>query len=339
MHTRIGFVGAGAVVDHHLTVLAERPDVAIASVCDVDERRAQALAERTGAQAHSDWRDMLAREQLDALFVCVPPKLHAPVAIAALERSLPTYVEKPLARSLGDGEAIVDAWHASGTVCAVGYQWRSMSVLDDLRTALGGAPPGMLISRTIGPTEGARRDLAHTGAGTTPTWFTDPRESGGLLFELGSHDIDLQLAVAGPAVSVQAAAGSGLLALAGRSSELDDAISIAMRFAGGGIGALHVAWSDAGRAPVYSLDVLAPEIALHLELDPALELSGRARGVEIQSRASVGPRVSSVARFLAAVRSGDADAVPCSPADALETLRVLVACEAAITSGERQPVA
>jgi predicted dehydrogenase len=337
-HVRIGFVGAGAVVEHHLAVLAGQPGVEIAAVCDLDERRAQAVAARAGARPYLDWAEMLDSEQVDALFVCVPPTLHAPVAVAALERRLATYLEKPLARTLADGEAIVAAWRASGAVCAVGYQWRSLDVLGDLRAALGGAAPGMLISRSMGPTEGARRDLVHTGGGEAASWFTDPRASGGILFELGSHDVDLQLALAGPATSVQASAGSGLLALAGRSSDLDDAVAILMRFAGGGIGAVHIAWSDAGRPPVYSLDVLAPEIALHLELDPALELRGRARGVEIQSRASVGPRVSSVARFLAAVRSAEAGAVPCSPADALETLRVLLTCEAAIISGQRVPV-
>jgi myo-inositol 2-dehydrogenase/D-chiro-inositol 1-dehydrogenase len=301
--------------------------------------RAQAVAARAGARPYVDWAEMLDREEVEALFVCVPPALHAPVAVAALERRLPTYLEKPLARSLTDGEAIVAAWRASGTVCAVGYQWRSLDVLGDVRAALGRAAPGMLISRSIGPTEGARGDLAQAGDGGPASWFTDPRSSGGILFELGSHDVDLQLALAGPAASVQASAGSGLLALAGRSSDLDDAVAILMRFAGGGIGAVHVAWSDAGRPPVYSLDVLAPEVALRLELDPVLELRGRARGVEIQSRASVGPRVSSVARFLAAARSGDAGAVPCSPADALGTLRVLHACEGAIASGRQETVA
>jgi predicted dehydrogenase len=336
---RIGFVGAGVVVEHHLAVLSTQPGVEVAAVCDVDEGRAQAVAARTGARAYVDWSEMLAREQLDALFVCVPPTLHAAPAVTALERGLPTYLEKPPARERADGEAIVAAWRASGTVCAVGYQWRSLDVLDDVRAALDGAAPGMLVSRSIGPTEPARRDLEHVGPGRERSWFTDPRRSGGLLFELGSHDVDLQLAIAGPAVSVQAAAGAGLLALAGVETELDDAVAVLLRFAGGGIGAVHVAWSDAGRPPVYWLDVLAPAIALQLELDPVLELRGRARGVEIEARASVGPRVSSVARFLAAVRSGDAGAVPCSPADALGTLRVLLACEESIATGARVDLA
>src|SRR2546430_2390373 len=174
---RIGFVGAGAVVGHHLAVLAGQPEVEIAAVCDVDEQRAQAVAAGAGARPYLDWAEMLAREQLDALFVCVPPTLHAPPAVAALERGLATYLEKPLARTLADGEAIVAAWRASGTVCAVGYQWRSLDVLDDVRAALGGETPGMLISRSIGPTEPARRDLERLGAGRERSWFTDPRRS------------------------------------------------------------------------------------------------------------------------------------------------------------------
>jgi myo-inositol 2-dehydrogenase/D-chiro-inositol 1-dehydrogenase len=324
---RLAFVGAGAVVDHHLKALAPHAGVEIAAVCDVDEARARAVAERTGARTYVDWAEMLERERLDALFVCVPPRLHAAPATAALERGLPTYLEKPLARELADGEAIVGAWRASGTVCAVGYQWRSLSILDAVRAALAGEPPGMLISRSIGPTEAARRDLER------PSWFTDPRSSGGILFELGSHDVDLQVALAGPAASVQATAGSGLLALAGVETELHDAVALLIRFAGGGIGSVHIAWSDAGRPPVYRLDVLAPEIALHLELDPVLELRGRARGVEVEARAAVAPRLSSVARYLDAVRSGDPGSVPCSPADALETLRVLVAAEESIATG------
>ena len=330
---RLGFVGAGAVVDHHLAALSPHRDVEIAAVCDLDEERAHAVAERTGANAYADWRELLEREPLDGLFVCVPPKLHAAPAIAAFERGLATYLEKPLARELADGEAIVEAWHASGAVCAVGYQWRSLSVLDDVRAALAGEAPGMLISRSIGPTEAARRDLER------PSWFTDARSSGGIQFELGSHDVDLQIAIAGPAASVQATAGSGLFALAGAATELHDAVALLIRFEGGGIGAVNIAWSDAGRPPVYRLDVLAPAIALHLELDPVLELRGRARGAEIEARATTGPRLSSVARFLEAVRTRDPGAVPCSPADALDTLRVLVAAEESIATGARVDVA
>jgi len=278
----------------------------------------------------TDWEEMLAADLLDALFVCTPPAHHAAPALAALDRGLPVYLEKPLARSLADGEAIVAAWERSGAVCAVGYQWRSLDVLAELRAALGGAAAGLLVSRSFGPTEGARRDLEGGAA-----WFADPRASGGLLFELASHDIDLQIALAGPVESVQACAGRGLLALAGHEHRaLDDTITVLLRFVSGGIGACHVAWSTEQAPPLYALDVQSADAALQLVLDPVFELRGRRRGADVAARGTVPPRVSTVTRFLDAVRRRDPAGVPCSPADALCTLRTLTACERAIASGE-----
>jgi myo-inositol 2-dehydrogenase/D-chiro-inositol 1-dehydrogenase len=328
---RVGFAGAGAIAEHHLGVLREQPGVVIAAICDVDGRRADAMAEQTGASSFSDWKAMLAVEQLDALFVCTPPLHHARPAVAALAAGLPVYLEKPLARSLADGRAIVAAWQKSGTVCAVGYQWRSLGVLGELQALLRVASPGMLVSRSYGSTEGARRDLEGRAE-----WFADPRRSGGILFELASHDIDLQIAIAGSVESVQATAASGLLALAGRpATGLDDSVEVLLRFSGGGIGAVHVAWNPAQSPPLYSLDVHAVDVALHLALDPDFQLTGRAHGREIEITGAVPARVSSVTRFLEAVRSRDPAAVPCTPADALRTLAAVIACEQAITTGER----
>jgi predicted dehydrogenase len=331
---RVGFVGAGAIAEHHLAVLSELPDVLVAAVCDLDGRRANEVARRSGAQAFTDWEAMLADVRLDALFVCTPPMQHAGPAIAAFKRSLAVYLEKPLARRLADGEAIVSAWRGSGAVCAVGYQWRSLDVLREVRSQLRDDVPGMLVSRNFGPTEGARRDLDGCA-----DWFSDPGRSGGVLFELASHDVDLQIALAGPVESVQATAGSGLLALAGRaSSPLDDAVALLLRFAGGGIGAVHVAWNPAQRPPLYALDIHARDVALQLVLDPDFALRGHAHGARVDLRGGVGPRVSSVAQFLAAVRSGDRAAVACSPADALETLRAILACERSLATGRREAV-
>jgi myo-inositol 2-dehydrogenase / D-chiro-inositol 1-dehydrogenase len=332
---RVGFVGAGAITQRHLGVLAKHGDVEVAAVCDLDTQRAQAVADVTGATAHAQWKSMLDRERLDALFVCTPPESHAEPAVAALGRGLPVYVEKPLARTLSDGLAIVSAWQEGETVCAVGYQWRSLDLLEDLRSALRGTAPGMLVSRSIGPTEDTRGDLAETESGSSESWFVDPRRSGGILFELGSHDIDLQLALAGPVQSVQAAAATGLLALAGKPhTGLDDSVAAILRFSGGGLGMIQVAWTEAQEPPVYSLDVLAAGIALHLDLDPVFRLQGRVRGAELAAASATHPSESTLAGFFGAVRSGERGRVACSPADALGTLRVALACERAIATGE-----
>ena len=330
---RVALIGAGAIAQRHVTVLERRDGVSVAAVCDTDAARASQLAARTGATAHTDWAAMLDGEALDAVFVCTPPGMHAPPAIAAFQRGLAVYLEKPLARDADDGAAIVDAWRSSGAVCGVGYQWRSLGVVAELRALLGDAAPGMLVSRSFGHTESGRGDLH------TESWFTDPRRSGGILYELGSHDVDLQIAIAGPVEWVQGTASTGTLALAGvDGARLDDAVSVVMRFASGGIGSLHVAWTEVQDPAVYSLDVQAPDAALLLQLDPAFHLTGRAGGREVDSTAAADPRESSIDRFLEAARAGDPSLVPCTPADALDTLCTLLACERAIQTGERVPV-
>jgi myo-inositol 2-dehydrogenase/D-chiro-inositol 1-dehydrogenase len=331
---RIGFVGAGAIARRHVEILRARPAVEIAAICDVDERRAEAMAGELCARVHTTLEELIGAGGLDAVFVCTPPALHVDPAVACLERGLAVYVEKPLARSLADGRRIVAAWEESDAVCAVGYQWRSLDVVAELRRLLRGAAPGMLVSRSFGPTELARGDRAVVDAAPPESWFVDPRRSGGILFELASHDIDLQLAVAGPVEAVQAFGSTGHVALAGASSrELHDAIALTLRFAGGGVDGVLVAWSETQEPPVYVLDVLGAELALQLELDPEFRLHGRAHGAAVDMRASADPHESTLDRFLEAVRAGDRGGVACTPADAFGTLSVAVACEQSVAAG------
>jgi myo-inositol 2-dehydrogenase / D-chiro-inositol 1-dehydrogenase len=324
---RIGIVGAGAIARSHLTTLAEHPEASVAAVCDLNA----AVAEETaglaaGATAYQELEAMLAAEALDGVFVCTPPAAHLAPAAAALERGIPVYLEKPLARAAADGEAIVSAWRASGVPCAVGYQWRGLDVLDRVRAELADASPGLLVSRGLGPAQ----------RGRTGTWFEDARASGGVLFELASHDIDLQRAVAGPVAEVQAASAGGLLATAAAGApDLDDAVAVLMRFAGGGLGMVALGWTDAQQPPVYSLDVMAADVALRLDLAGPGRVHGRSHGADVDSAGVADPRRASVAHFLAAVAGGGQAVIPCSPEDALGTLKVVLAAERAVATGER----
>jgi myo-inositol 2-dehydrogenase/D-chiro-inositol 1-dehydrogenase len=331
----VGLIGAGAIARRHVEALRTHPDVTIAAVCDVDAGRAEELAAAAGGRAVTDWAELVDGEGVEAVVVCTPPAAHAEPAVAALERGLAVYLEKPLARSAGDGERIVAAWRRSGAVCAVGYQWRSLELLGRLRDALAGCPPGMLVSRSYGPTEPGRGDLTAAGRGS---WFADRAASGGILFELGSHDIDLQVALAGPAAHVQASGARGLLALHDAKRDLDDAVAVVIEFAGGALGVLAVAWNPAHVPPVYTLDVDSAAAGLQLELDPGFRLTGSAAGAAVDVREDADPRQRSIDRFLAAARAGNPAAVACTPADALHTLRAALAAERAIATGQRVAV-
>src|SRR5262249_62029878 len=84
----------------------------------------------------------------------------------------------------------------SGTVCAVGYQWHALDLLEDLPGLLAGQQIGLLVGMSIGPTQ-------------SRPWFVDMRAGGGNLLERGSHHLDLVRTVGGEVVSVQAAGGAG----------------------------------------------------------------------------------------------------------------------------------
>src|SRR5260221_11760998 len=235
----VGIIGAGWMAQEHRRVLGALDGVSLDAVCDVDRKRAEDLASGTGARVYLDWRDMLDREDLGALIVAVPPLSHREPAVEALTRGLPLYLEKPIARTLEDAAAIVEAAEAAGTVCAVGYQWHALDLVDDLRQLLEGEQIGLLVGTSIGPTQ-------------SRPWFLDRRAGGGNLLERGSHHLDLARAVGGDVVSVQAAAGrrrAGSRA-PGRGRR-DDRGTIMLELASGALAPVAVARARPGQPGSY----------------------------------------------------------------------------------------
>src|SRR6202042_2632687 len=128
-----------------------------------------------------------------------PPRARVGRAGPPLARGLPVYLEKPIARSAEDAAQIAAAAAGSRAVCAIGYQWRAIGVLPDLRSRLAGQAVGCLTGQSIGGTE-------------SRPWFLSQAEGGGNLLERGSHHIDLGRSLAGEGTAVQAAGSAGRLA-------------------------------------------------------------------------------------------------------------------------------
>jgi myo-inositol 2-dehydrogenase/D-chiro-inositol 1-dehydrogenase len=317
---RAGIIGAGWIGRRHAETLAGRDDVAVSAVCDLDLRRAREVAAGCGGEAFSDWHEMLNQVSLDAVWVCTPPRAHAEPAVACLERGLALYLEKPITRSPAEAGPIVAAAARAQVVCAVGYQWRAVDVIEDLRRALAGRTVGCLVGQSIGGTQ-------------SRSWFLDRAAGGGNLLERGSHHIDLARVLAGEVVAVQAAASTVPLA-PGRGGDIDDAVTIVLHFATGGTGTIVVAWTSDDLPGSYWTQVITENAALRLDLDPDFRLSGVSGGAPIAAASRSQPFGRSVDRFVAAARAGDPDLVFCTPADAAETLAVAAAAEAALNSGQ-----
>ena len=314
---RAGIVGGGWIARVHVPAIDAADGVELVAACDIDRAKAEAIAGPRGAQAYERWEEMLERERLDVLWVCTPPLHHRDPVLAALAAGIHVYLEKPIARTMDDAEAIVAAAGAGPGICVVGYQWHATELLDDVRAALAGQRVGMLVGRNYGPVAGR-------------PWFMDQAQGGGQILERGSHHIDLQRAIAGEIAAVEATAGSVRLARPDVAASIDDSISLVFHFATARWAAVHSVWSRDGQPELYATDVLAEEATLALELGPeAYRLTGTSRGERLATEYGE-PMLRSIDRFLEVVRSGDTSRIFCPPADAIRTLAVALACERAI---------
>ena len=94
---RVGFIGAGGLANHvHYPSLAEDPRVRLAAVCDLDEARLARTADRYQVAArYTDYRQMLEREPLDAVYVIMPPMPLHPIVMDCLQAGKHVFTEKP----------------------------------------------------------------------------------------------------------------------------------------------------------------------------------------------------------------------------------------------------
>jgi myo-inositol 2-dehydrogenase/D-chiro-inositol 1-dehydrogenase len=122
---RIGCVGTGFIAGQHLSALGTFDDVEVVAVADTVLERAEQVAERHGARAYGDGVALLGTEDLDAVWLCVPPFAHGVLEAAAVDRGLPFFVEKPLALDLPRAQDVAGRLAAAGLTTGGTWGWWS----------------------------------------------------------------------------------------------------------------------------------------------------------------------------------------------------------------------
>ena len=171
---RIALIGAGTMGRWYAQCFSEYDGCELVAVCDLELARAEAAAREAGAAgAYADLRDMLAREELDAVAVATPDRCHRDPAVACLEAGKHVLCEKPLATTLEDGAAMKQAAEASGKGLMVNFGNRRRARVQMLRRlvvddqAVGEVGNVYIeLNERIGKT----RELAWA-AETSPLWF------------------------------------------------------------------------------------------------------------------------------------------------------------------------
>jgi predicted dehydrogenase len=181
---KIGLIGCGRISQCvHLENLARLPAVEIAALAEVDaDRREEAARRAPKAAVFSDYRELLAMRDVQAVVICLPNGLHAEAAVAGFENGKHVYLEKPLATQLTEGQRVVEAWRRSGLIGMIGFNYRFQPLYQRLKAAIEEGRIGQTVSvHTVFST--ACRQL--------PGWKLSREGGGGVLLDLASHHIDL----------------------------------------------------------------------------------------------------------------------------------------------------
>jgi len=322
---RLAILGTGAIGGIHALAAQEAPEVTVTAVWSRTPSHARDLAERVAATAYDTIEETVSRHDVDAVVVCTPTFLHREHAITAARAGKHVICEKPLARELGDAEAILEATRSAGVRLLVAHVVRFFPEFVALRRAVldgvVGQPAVVRMSRGSGYPRG--RD----------DWHVSYRQSGGVLLDMGIHDLDWLLWTFGPAERVYTRA----LDPVSRPEYVDYALTT-VRLRGGAIAHIESSWAETGGFRTHG-EVAGDAGLLTYDsaLNPALSVSPRqpvaAPRIAIPTTYTVeSPYVTQIRHFARCIR-GEVEPV-IAPEEAYEALRVALTALDTARSGQ-----
>jgi predicted dehydrogenase len=116
----VGMIGVGQIGKRHVAAYAEMPDVRIVAIADANEAEARRVAEQYGVpHVYTNFRDLLSRDDIEAVDVCLHNNFHAPITVAALEAGKHVFCEKPMAGTYADALSMWEAHKRTGRRLAI----------------------------------------------------------------------------------------------------------------------------------------------------------------------------------------------------------------------------
>ena len=229
---RIGIVGAGIIGKTHKEAIDGNDQCCLAAVCDVVREKAEELAKGTDAKVYTDYKEMAAEVEMDAVILNLPHFLHKDVTIYFLERKIPVLVEKPMALNVQECDEMIAAAKANDTLLAVGHVYRYEGFYRKVKEIIEQGTLGELCMVT---------ECRNTNyfAPSRPRWFLDKEKAGGgIVMNFGAHSIDKLLYTTGATAVEIKANGSNMLndanieAAAQVLLKLSNGASVALTYSG-----------------------------------------------------------------------------------------------------------
>jgi predicted dehydrogenase len=227
---RVSFIGAGLQTRRRAPIILQSPDDELVEVVGTEDSPPKGLMEQLKSATWStDWRRAVERSDVDVIFICTPPHIHAEITIAALQAGKHVLCEKPLCRTLEEAEAMVAAARKAKRVLKCGFNHRHHPAVLEARQRFERGDFGRPIA--------ARCRYGICGRpGYEKEWRADPaRAAGGQFAEQGTHAVDLFRWFLGDLLEVSCMTAIGYF----RTQPLDDNGMALFRSAGGALATLH----------------------------------------------------------------------------------------------------
>lgn len=237
---KVAVFGCGAIAQRrHIPEYAENQHVELVAFADPNLERAQEMVELYGGKAYASYEEILANEEIDAVSVCTPNYLHAPMTIAAANAGKHVLVEKPMACSIEEAEQMIEAAHKNNVYLMVGHNQRLMPPHVKAKEILDSGKLGKVLT--------FRTSFGHPGpegwsVDGADSWFFRKEEAiMGAMGDLGVHKSDFIRYLLNDEVADVA---SFIGTLHKEGTEVDDNATCLLRMKSGAIGTLVASWTQ-----------------------------------------------------------------------------------------------
>ncbi len=248
---RAAVIGTGMMGQHHIRVYNEIPSVDLVGFADADATMRATIEQRHHVKGYADYRELLDQAKPDLVTIAVPTVLHRDVAMDVMQRGVHVLVEKPIAETEADGQAMIDLARAQKVVLAVGHIERHNPAIRALQPELEAGRLGRIFemhAQRIGPFPARIRDV-------------------GVVLDLASHDIDIICHLANsPVIRAYAETQQNI------HTTREDTLSGLIRFANGITGVLQINWltptksrrlTVLGAGGMYEVDYITQDLTFY----------------------------------------------------------------------------
>lgn len=259
--------------EFHAKALSEIPQARLVAIADENAARGGDAASRYGAAFHQDWRELVARKDIDVVMIESENHRHAEQAVAAARAGKDVFCEKPMATSTADADDMVAEAARAGVDLTVAFVSRFGKEADRAKQIVDSGFLGQIVS--------ARAFVGLAGIeeiGCPPAmarWMEDPRTGGGgAWIDEGSHAVDMLRWMVGDIESVSADMSRQVK----KHLDVEDSAMVVLRFRNGALGEIAASWSlaiDIGMRN--TLELYGARGALFLEMTsrtPKVEVYG-----------------------------------------------------------------